>query len=239
MRKPLSASKTKRAARILLLTLACYGAYGLGTAVVITGHELAHFAGAGSMPAAIVLAPSEAAYASTVTAPSPPALVYYLDEFIPAVTGSSFFDPSIYSFQAPPRTVAAAWFDPVAADRESAVTLYPFYLAIFGSILAGLMAMKVRRLPVFVFGLAIGLGGFHTLHHLVQAGLADWQAKALAFLVLALYLAPAAVGFGGWCRKNLRRQPRTFRPIPRVRGYTIMPCKPALQFQRLGAPQGK
>ena len=42
MHKTPSASKVKQAAKILGLTVACYAAYSVGTALVITGHELAH-----------------------------------------------------------------------------------------------------------------------------------------------------------------------------------------------------
>jgi hypothetical protein len=220
------------------MTAACYAAYSVGTALLITGHEMAHFAGAGLAPSNIVWAPSEAAFAEAHSS-SQPTLVYYLDEFVPAVTGSVFFDPAMYTTDPSFHAVAAAWLGHVPADREDAVTLYPFYLATICSILAGLLALAVRRLPVFTFGMAIGLGGFYTVHHLVEAGLDMWQATLLGFLVLALYAVPAFVGFWLWCLRHVRPRPRirTFRPnLPKVHGYTVMPAG-GVQFIHLQSRQ--
>lgn len=238
MQKPPSASKVKRVARILGMAAACYAAYSVGTALLITGHELAHFAGAGIAPASVVWAPSESSFAYSHTG-SEPTLVYYLDNFVPAVTGSAFFNPAMYTTDPEFLAVAAAWLGDVPAAREEAVTLYPFYLAAISSILAGIVALTVRRLPVFTFGMAIGMGGFYTIHHLVEAGLGKWQAVAVAFLVMALYAVPACIGFWLWCLKHVRSRPRipTFRAhLPKVRGYTVMPYKSRVQFERISKP---
>ena len=232
MHKPSSASKVKRCTKFLAVAAACYAAYVVGTALLITGHEAAHFVGAGLAPDSIAWSPSEEHFSRSYDGRA--TLVYYANNFLPAVTGSAFFDPAMYTTDPSLQAVAAAWMGPISDEREAAVTLYPFYLAAASALAAGLLALFVRRLPVFTFGIAIGMGGFYTTHHLMEAGLSLWQAVVVGFLVMALYTVPATCGFWMWCKKHVRPRPRTFRPMPRVRGYTVMPYAGGVQFRLTG-----
>lgn len=220
------------------MVAACYAAYAVGTVVLITGHELAHFVGGNELPSTIVFAPSERAFEDAHPhGTGEPTLVYYLDNFVPAVTGSVFLDAEAYT---PNPTnlpaVAAAWLGPIDAAHEEAVTLYPVYLAAIGSMLGGLLVLAVPRLPVFTLAMAFGLGGFYSIHHMMEAGLTLLEGTLLAFGILALYAVPATFAFWAWCKKHIKPRPgrRTFRAVPRVRGYTVMPYSEGVQFLHVG-----
>ena len=237
-----SASKIRRTCKVLGMVAACYAAYAVGTAVLITGHELAHFVGGNELPSTIVFAPSERAFEDAHPhGTTGPTLVYYLDNFVAAVTGSVFLDPESYR---PNPTdlpaVAAAWLGPIDHEDEEAVTLYPVYLAAIGAALGGLLTLAVPRLPVFTLAMAFGLGGFYSIHHMMEAGLTLVEGTLLAFGILVLYAVPATFAFWAWCKKHVKPRPRrrTFRAVPRVRGYTVMPYVEGVQFIHARAAHG-
>lgn len=225
-----SVSKKRKALRLAGVAAACYLTYAVGVVVVITGHELAHFAGAGHWPERWAVAPTQDGFEQAHPTGTPETtLVYYLDHFVPALTGAAILDPATYS--AEHQAVAAAWLGPVPASREGPVTLYPFALAGALSLAAGLVCLRFQRLPVFTFGLAQATGGFYTIQHLEDAGLTELQAILAAAALEGLFLATAGFGFYQWTLRHLHATPSPAAP-PRalVRGYTVMRHRLGAQF---------
>jgi hypothetical protein len=88
--------------------------------------------------------------------------------------------------------------------------------------------------------MAFGLGGFYSIHHMMEAGLTLVEGTLLAFAIMLLYAVPATFSFWAWCKKHVKPRPRrrTFRALPRVRGYTVMPYAEGVQFIHARATDG-
>ncbi|MHB8633340.1 MAG: hypothetical protein ACYDBQ_05140 [Thermoplasmatota archaeon] len=183
---------------VAVVIILSYLAYAVGVVVVVTGHELGHFAGAGVAPQALVLASSEASYVheNRLVAPT---MAIYLDHFIPAVGGWALLQPSSYRALGEP--VAAAWMGPLSPERAALSNAVPCYLAALFALVAGALCMRVPRMPLFAFGMAQGTGEFYALHHLESAGLSRAAAVLTGFGVELLFLVPAAVGVARWARR--------------------------------------